>query len=114
MRMFSPEELAKIKEQYYKIYTPLVETDFFSLLYDKSEDEWCYVISEHITLSQLIKARGYFLTALWKMFGKEKTFASLKPFTVSDYLDNANNMMADDSLFKLYGKFNFMLPAFAG
>ncbi len=82
MRMFSLEELKKIDEQYHKIYSPFIETDFFSLLYDNSEEEWCYVIDENITTFQLIKARGYFLKLLWMLFGKEMVDMKVKPFGI--------------------------------
>lgn len=114
MKMFKPEELEKIQEEYYKIYDPFIETDYFSLLYDNSEEEWCYVISEDIKDYQLVKAKGYFLTLLIKLVGIDELYNKVKPFTISDYLDNTNNMMADKSLFKLYSKFNFMFPAFFG
>lgn len=120
MRMFSKKELEKIKEQYYKIYQPFIEEDYFSLLYDKSEKEWCYVINENITEVQLQKAKQKFIFILLDMFGTEtKTGmgidlveAKLNQFTISNFLDNANNMMADKDLLRLYEKFNFMLPAF--
>ena len=120
MIMFNKEELEKIKEKYYEIYQPYVETDFFSLLYDKSEKEWCYVINENITEEQLQEAKQKFIFILLAMFGTgaktgmgiDLVEAKLNSFTISNFLDNANNMMADKDLLRLYEKFNFMLPAF--
>jgi len=120
MRMFTKEELKKIKEQYYEIYQPFIETDYFSLLYDKSEKEWCYVIDENITEEQLNQANQKFIYILVAMFGTGAKTGSgidivqdkIKNFTISDYIDNCNNMMADKDLLRLYEKFNFMLPAF--
>ena len=110
--MFSLDEIKLILKKYYEINMVLVETDYFTLAYDTVEEEWYYTIDEHISTLQLLKAKGYFLELLWALYGREETQKRVKKFTITNFIDNANNMMADKNLIRLYEKFNFMYYSF--
>lgn len=110
MKMFTKEELEKIKEQYYKIYKPLFETDYFSVLYDKSEDEWCYVINEEITKKQLADAALRFSVEIANL--DDYSDDKIKSFTILDFIDYNDKMMRDKNIYKLFVKFNTLYPSF--
>ena len=97
-----------------KLYDTLIETEYFSVVYDKQEEEWFYIIDEEINLSQLVKAKNYFFRKLVSYMGIERIVneLSVKPFTIKEFIDNSDSMMRDKNLYDLYRKFNFMIPSF--
>lgn len=99
---------------YYSVYTPLIETEHFSVLYDNEEEEWFYIIDENITFAQLVKARSKMFRLLIALVGIDNIHDKVKPYTVGEFIDNNDKMMRDKSLFNLYRKFNFMFPSYVG
>ena len=103
-----------LKNEFSKIYQVLIETDYFTVAYDKQEEEWFYTLDENINLNQLVTAKNYFFKKLVSFIGMERLVSelSIRPFTIKEFIDNNDRMMRDKNLYDLYRKFTFMIPSF--